>query len=93
MSETNEKMNGVKLPSGSVIQVINKNDSERIRNAFKLVDGIGDSTAKKLAAYVVRHKGEVLVGVVDSFLKQLYVDTEMCVKRNIKTMLGFPTWC
>ena len=47
MNEVIEKMNGVKLPSGVSIQVENKNDSERIRTAFKQVENLTDGVAKK----------------------------------------------
>ena len=75
MSAENEKLHGVKLPSGATIQVINKNDSERIRNAFKMVENLSDGTAKKLAAFVVRCKGMVLKEVVENFKIKFAVAT------------------
>jgi isocitrate dehydrogenase len=70
MSEC-EKMHGVKLPSGTSIQVSSKNDSERIRAAFKLIENITDGVAKKLASFVVNHKGEVLKDVVGNFMESM----------------------
>lgn len=67
MENTNEKLYGVKLPSGAIMHVENKNDSERIRNAFKLYNPEGDKVAMKLASYVVYMKGEVLKNVVEMF--------------------------
>jgi len=77
MSAENEKMHGVKLPSGAVISVESKNDSERIRNAFKMHGEVTDGVAKKLAAFVVRHKGVVLKDVVESFRNVFTTQTEM----------------
>lgn len=93
MSAEIEKMNGVKLPSGSTIQVENKNDAQRVRDAFKSYGEITDGVAKKLAAFVVRHKGQVLAGVVDAFRMQYATDTEMVFHRNVMQILGFPVWC